>query len=135
MLLSSQVKRLQVEATRNHSQVSESSSLPVNNSADTQATREAIDQILGAIPVLRQFRDTLGPNTPSSIDPIDDARVEIGANSVWTMESKENPTATRPAAAAASGRGLPILIETSEYGSDAEIIETDHLRVRRVPAE
>jgi hypothetical protein len=115
ILLSSQVKRLQNEAARSCPYVRPMSRY--TDVTDSQAAKDAIDQILAAIPALRQFRDSLGSGPDSPGIAGDVSQGEKG----WAMEYTENPTATRPAAYGADLRklgNLEPLLEASEYGSD-----------------
>jgi hypothetical protein len=95
LVLSSKIKRMEVKASRAVDQVSSDDLKWFQFEAHDQSARNAIDQILSAIPALRSFRDSL---ISVSTSPISEGR---GEQKDWVMESKDNPAATKPAA---SGR-------------------------------
>lgn len=68
--------------------------------------------------------------TPESDDSTNNTNT--AAPSRWSVENKENPTATRPAAAGGEYMRLLTLEEATENGSDGGMSEGE-LRVVKVP--
>ncbi|WVF66721.1 hypothetical protein IAT40_001463 [Kwoniella sp. CBS 6097] len=109
MVLQAQVKRMQREAGK----------------MGDQHVRDALDQLITALPALRQLRDTLHVIQPISSQPHSQSS---SSNRPSVLNPVENTYATRPAEMARQIHGLWDLAEGSEQ--ESEVGEMERVLVR-----
>ncbi|WWD16794.1 hypothetical protein CI109_101226 [Kwoniella shandongensis] len=88
-----------------------------------QPVKDALDQLIHAVPALRQLRDALTTINPPPSHEKDKSPIFLA--------TIENTYATRPAAAARQTHGLGALVEGSECGSEGSAGDEELRRARR----